>query len=46
MEEFNKASRNYLEDITKSRGDPIFKMEIMLDTSEMRPEQYKDADGW
>lgn len=37
MREFNLVSMDYLDNIKKNRGDPIMKMEIMLDSSEMRP---------
>jgi hypothetical protein len=33
MNEFNLVSNDYLESIKKKKGDPLLKMEIMLDTS-------------
>lgn len=43
MAEFNATSSGYLDLIKKSQGDPLLKMEIMLDSSEMKPEEYNDV---
>jgi hypothetical protein len=37
------TSSTYLELIKKNKGDPLLKMEIMLDSSEMKPEEYNDV---
>lgn len=44
MREFNLVSKNDLEKRKKNSGDPIIKMEIMLDSSEMRPKKFQGAD--
>ena len=33
MIEFNSTSSGYLDNIKKNKGDPMLKMEIMLDSS-------------
>lgn len=38
MYEFNMVSNSYLESIKKKKGDPALKMEIMLDSGEMKPQ--------
>lgn len=46
MSEYNMTSNNYLDLIKKNRGDPVLKLEIMLDSSEMKPEEYTDVEDW
>lgn len=46
MIEFNSTSSAYLENIKKKKGDPLLKMEIMLDSSEMKPQEFNDVEEW
>jgi hypothetical protein len=46
MTEFSLTSNSYLELIKENRGDPNLKMEIMLDSGEMKPEEYNDVEEW
>jgi hypothetical protein len=46
MTEFNFTSKSYLDMLTENKGEPTLKMEIMLDSSEMKPEEYNDVEEW
>lgn len=46
MEEFQATSSIYEKNLKQMKGAPILKMEIMLDSSESRPENFTEAEEW
>lgn len=44
--EFHVISKQYLKNIKEMKEDPMLDIEIALDESEMKPDNYGDVDQW
>ena len=46
MLEFSITSKSYEKNLLEKRGAPVLKMGIMLDSNELRPESFTEAEEW